>query len=265
MRPTRREFILSSVLAVSAASTSGHASAAVASPNPFPKESDLQPGDLLWPKVPGAFVPYEYNTGLDQGADFARWDAQRKAKVQNLKQNLTLENTAELNTLENLNYSQFRKRYLEGETPGQLTPYSFGDIAAVGHVAIVTTTNGQLSIVEATPPKVVTSSYAEWVKAHPGQVVWQGRLKGVTTEQGATLAAEAPKYLNRPYDFWNFDLGDDTGFYCSKLVWLCVMRSLGFAVDGDADPKRHFWLSPKQVLYSSAVDILLDQGNYTNR
>jgi len=78
------------------------------------------------------------------------------------------------------------------------------------------------------------------------------------------MAKEASKYIGRPYDFWNFDLNSDIGFYCSKLVWLATYRSLKFAIDGNANSHRIFWFSPKQLLYTRRVIILLDQGSYTN-
>lgn len=58
---------------------------------------------------------------------------------------------------------------------------------------------------------------------------------------------------------------DDSAFYCSKLAWLAAMRSLGFAVDDDPNPKRSFWFSPKQFLYSRRVARLNDPGEYATR
>jgi hypothetical protein len=40
------------------------------------------------------------------------------------------------------------------------------------------------------------------------------------------------------------------------------MNALSIAVDGHSNPDRNFWLSPKQILYPSATQIILDHGDY---
>ncbi len=59
--------------------------------------------------------------------------------------------------------------------------------------------------------------------------------------------------MSDPYDFWNFDLDDDRAFYCSKLAWMAIFRSLKFAVDGNVNPRRSFLFSPKQLLYAPTI------------
>jgi uncharacterized protein YycO len=81
----------------------------------------------------------------------------------------------------------------------------------------------------------------------------------------AEIAIEARRYVGRPYNFWNFDLADDTAFYCSKLAWLAIYRALGFPIDGVAEPKRSFWFSPKQFLYLKTIARMHDPGIYANR
>jgi uncharacterized protein YycO len=93
--------------------------------------------------------------------------------------------------------------------------------------------------------------------------VWLGRLRGYDAQQRAGLAAEALKHVGKPYDFWNFDLDEDSGFYCSKLAWLAIYRALGFAVDGRTNPRRVLWFSPKQFLRLKAVEKLFEPpGGY---
>jgi len=262
----RRSFLAGAVALAGAVTLPVLPATAKTSPKPFPLPSELQAGDLLWPKVPGAIVPYYRNGPANLAADYGEWTAERKARMAALRLRPDAYSQAQLGALEAMSYYQFRARYLEGYEPGRLTPYSFGGIAAVGHVAIVTMDkNGVPGIIEAYSPKgVVPSTYADWITAHPGEICWQGRLKGITSADGDKFAAAALKYKRRPYDFWNFDLSDANGFYCSKLVWLALMQSLNIAIDGNTNPKRLFWLSPKQELYAKTVDILLDQGNYTN-
>ena len=104
-----------------------------------------------------------------------------------------------------------------------------------------------------------------WLANRPNEVIWLGRVKGRSNDERASIVEEAKKYINRPYDFWNFDLNDDHGFYCSKLVWLSVFRSLSFAIDGNSNPERAFWFSPKQLLYLPAIDRIHDPGPYAVR
>ena len=144
-----------------------------------------------------------------------------------------------------------------------------GGIAYVGHVGIIEVDSDKKAwVIEALLGKdkqVVKHTYEDWLKGRPDEVIWLGRLRQISAEQRAKVAEEANRYKNRPYDFWNFDLNDDSVFYCSKLVWLSIYRSLGFAVDGDQDSNRLFWFSPKQLMHSPTVELLHDPGPYATR
>jgi uncharacterized protein YycO len=111
---------------------------------------------------------------------------------------------------------------------------------------------------------VVRTPYAQWLTSRPGEIVWHGRVRDIPADQLAQIAIESKKYIGRPYDFWNFDLDDDKAFYCSKLVWLSISRSLHFPIDGDPNPKRVFWFSPKQLLYAKTISRLHDPAPYAN-
>jgi hypothetical protein len=39
----------------------------------------LQAGDLIWPKKPGTFVPYNSRPGSANASDASRWQAEKKA------------------------------------------------------------------------------------------------------------------------------------------------------------------------------------------
>jgi hypothetical protein len=166
--------------------------------------------------------------------------------------------------IENLTYNEFRTLYLRNEQPNEITSYSLGGVAAVGHVAIIEMdAQGEPWVIEALwTPGVMRQRYQAWINARFGEIVWHGRLQDVTPQDRAKVAVEAKNYLSKPYDFWNFNLADVSGFYCSKLVWLAVMRSLDIAADGDRNPARSFWLSPKQLLYANKIDRLFDPGPY---
>ena len=79
------------------------------------------------------------------------------------------------------------------------------------------------------------------------------------------------KQLGKPYEFFNFDLNDDSGFYCSKLAWMSVWRATSraaqrapVAVDDNPNPRRSFfdWFSPKQLVNARRVTLLHKPGDY---
>jgi hypothetical protein len=76
------------------------------------------------------------------------------------------------------------------------------------------------------------------------------------------VSGEASKYIGRPYDFWNLDLADTSAFYCSKLVWLAIRYGLGFDIDGDSNPKRAFWFSPKQLINEPGIELIVNPEPY---
>ena len=93
---------------------------------------------------------------------------------------------------------------------------------------IIQIQNGAPTIVEAmTGFGVRRLTYADWTKERPGELVWVGMIEGCSNEKKAAVAAIAASYIKRPYHFWNFNLGDDTGFYCSKLAWLSIFKGAG--------------------------------------
>jgi hypothetical protein len=230
----------------------------------LPDAASLQAGDFLWPKKPGAFIPYRLDTGQDVDADREDWLKEKQQFIAKARASGNPELTAAANRIAPLTYNDFRSLYLRNQDPGAITPYSLGAIAAVGHVAIVQVDQaGQPWVIEALwKPGVTRSTYSAWLAGRSGEIVWQGRLNGVAQSDRAKIAAEAVRWVSKPYDFWNFDLADSSGFYCSKLVWFCVMSALHTPIDGDPNPKRAIWLSPKQVLYSKSIDRLVDPGEY---
>jgi uncharacterized protein YycO len=96
-------------------------------------------------------------------------------------------------------------------------------------------------------------TYQKWLEGRPGELVWHGRINGGTPSSRAQLVAEALPFVGRPYDFWDWVLDSTTGFYCSKLAWLSAFRAINLAIDNDANTRRTFWVSPKQLLEASNV------------
>lgn len=237
---------------------------------PRPDPTLFQSGDLVWPKKPGVYVPYNSGSRNAPSEDRDQWESEKKAYLAKHKTppQTELLLRRRIATLQNMDFREFLAVYAGGQTPGVPGLYS-GGIAYVGHVGIIEVdSDGKSWVIEALLgdiKKVVRQEYTTWINGRSDQVVWLGRLREVPSEARAKVAEEAKRYINKPYDFWNFDLNDDAGFYCSKLVWLSIYRSLKFSVDGDDDTNRLLWFSPKQLMYAPTIELLHDPGPYATR
>jgi hypothetical protein len=234
---------------------------------PLPQPSLFEAGDLLWPKKPGVFVPYNQRVGTDVESDRQIWEREKNdflKRAANGETSLTREQIAEITSLD---YREFVARYNGDQKKNEPGVYSSGGGLYVGHVALIDFNSaGQPIVIEALWGKgVVRSTYKEWIEGRPGEVVWLGRLRDHPKSDRAAISAVAATFIGRPYNFWDFNLNDDSGFYCSKLVWLSIFRRLGFAVDGDPNPRRGFWFSPKQLLNLPTIQKLHDPGPYATR
>ena len=105
-------------------------------------------------------------------------------------------------------------------------------------------------------------SYTQWLTARKNELFWVGRLNGVPSEKRAEVAKIAADQIGKPYNFWNFKLDDDSGFYCSKLAWLSIMLGAGFPPDDNPNPNRRLWYSPKQLIRSKHIDLIVNPANY---
>lgn len=234
---------------------------------PLPRTDLFNSGDFLWPKTPGEFVPYTQQANIGPQHDAEIWNKEKQKFLEQATGGQSGLSANQLKQIQNLDYREFLARYEADQKPGMPGVYSSGGGIYVGHVAIINIgADGKPEVIEALwGPGVVRHSYESWLASRTGQVVWLGRLRSHSKEDRARISAEAAKYVGRPYNFWNFNLNDDSSFYCSKLAWLSVFRSLGFAIDGDPNPERGFWFSPKQMLYLPVIDRLYDPGPYAFR
>lgn len=235
---------------------------------PLPNPQVFQSGDLIWPKKPGAFVPYRSGAPSQLELERTLWQKERQdfvARELTRPAQIRLSND-QLDTLRTLDFREFHARYAGDQRPGVPGAYSTGGGIYVGHVGVLEVDpGGAVWVVEALWGKgVVRTSYEEWIRGRPGEVVWLGRLRDLSPDARAKVAFEARQHVGKRYDFWNFDLLDESGFYCSKLVWLSILKTQGFAVDGNPEPRRGFWFSPKQLMYSKPIARLHDPGPYAN-
>jgi cell wall-associated NlpC family hydrolase len=265
MATSRREFLIAASRAAAATALAGCVPfAKMPTLSDLPNPTTFEPGDFVWPKPPGIIVPYESRP--DSLADERIvWETQKRQFIDSARTNpaASLEDREAAIQLEDITFNAFKRRYLLDAAADTVEPFS-PDLLPVGHVGIVFfSRTGEPSITEAAPGAgIQTISYKEWLAIRPGELVWHGRLKGVSGDKRELIAREAIKYRGRPYRFFNFDLSDDSGFYCSKLAWLSAYRALGLAVDNDPNPRRRFWFSPKQLMKSPHVCLVYSPESY---
>jgi hypothetical protein len=244
------------------------ASSAVAGDHtsPWPDPSKFQSGDLLWPNKPGVFIPY--NSGDDRPANLAEkaWIDERDKYLNSISGQASSHYQRQASAFRNMSFDDFYNKYAGDRERNEIILYSnAGPFDFVGHVAMIeVTADGTSWILEATLRGGVNRlPYSLWSKSLQDSLIWHGRLRGFSQAERSAIIVEAKKYIGRPYDFWNFDLNDDAGFYCSKLIWLSAFRALHTAVDGNTDSRRIFWFSPKQLLNSAGIAKLHNPGNYS--
>lgn len=262
---SRRTLISTITLGSVAWTLTNHAASQEAGP-PLPNPSAFETGDLVWPKKPGVFVPYDYSPQRSPEADAKQWYAERDSFISRLTKNKGYFSERDIAEIKSLDYREFYARYAGDQRPGSPGTYSSGGAVYVGHVGIIEIDEARVPwIIEAILGKgIVRFKYEDWIHNRPGEIVWHGRVRDLPAHDRAKIVGEAKKHIGRPYDFWNFNLDDASAFYCSKLVWLCIWRALNFPIDGNSNPKRIFWFSPKQLLYARTIVRLHDPGPYAH-
>lgn len=229
-----------------------------------PPAAILQAGDLVWPKKPGAIVPYNSRPGEADQSDEARWRREKEVCLEQIRRNPdpSAEEKERFRVLQKMTYKGFLAYYLADRNPGEISEFGIGNVA-VGHVGIIEIADGKPFVVEAmVGPGVQRLSYADWVQQRPEELIWVGRLIGVDPDKRAAVAEKAVEQLGKPYRFWDFDLADTTGFYCSKLAWLSILQGAGFPPDDNSNPKRWLWYSPKQLMNSKHIELIVNPGDY---
>jgi hypothetical protein len=246
-----------------------------------PKPSTFASGDLLWPALPNTYMPYERGMSSQSPltSETEQWAKAREAFLQQLSSR-NMPGESELRErLKQMSYPEFRAMFFqdrEMRSPGPQERSLFSaQHLSVGHVGILEIDGqGKIWVIEAMPKGsksysivferlsngVIRTPYNTWAKQHEGYNIWHGRVK---TETGRARIAEAAKsFLGRDYWIWSLDFSDETAFYCSKLVWVSVYKSLGFALDGDKTMARQLWLSPKRLMKLDTVSMLFSPAPY---
>jgi uncharacterized protein YycO len=227
-------------------------------------EDTLQSGDLIFPRRPGARVIYKSASPSPRlSNERSLWEAGKAQALASGKAGRMDLREGDMKRLRATTYDDFLQDYSAPATaPGDgLSALGL----TTGHVAIVVRDGDRLDVVEAVTSnlnRVDRRPYRAFAEEHRPDMLWQARLKGCTGQERDAFARSAASHTGKPYDFFNFDLTDDSSFYCSKLVWLAAWRSLGRAVDGDPNPRRGLWFSPKKLLNLSALEKIVVPGRY---
>jgi hypothetical protein len=229
----------------------------------------LQPGDLIWPRPANAVVPVRAALHEGSTGDRKLWEQGKRDYLAALekKSGLSSIERDRYNKLRRTSYEDFVKQYA-GRMPDATSQTRDFPQISVGHVGIIQFENGQPVVIEAMSGsnvnKVQKVSYTEWIKHRlaSGELFWLSRLKDTPPEVRAQVGAIAESYLDKPYNFWNFNLYDDSCFYCSKLAWLAITKATKSPPDGNPEGDRTFWYSPKMLLCSGRLESIVSSGNY---
>jgi cell wall-associated NlpC family hydrolase len=242
----------------------------------FPDAATFRSGDLVWQKKKGSIVPRTRSVQAAPAQERGEWEAAREQMLADPAAAGLSPEVAE--RLKTMSYEEFERIYFtEQSPPPQGTSRSAGAVGhtiSVGHVGLIEVDARRIPyIVEATPKRpdgavggVIRVRYADWLKSYTNIQVWHGRFGDLDTAACRRVLNVARSQLGKPYDFFNFDLDDDRGFYCSKLVWMSVWRAAKIAADDNPDPQRGKifppWFSPKALIGAKRVAMLHSPGEY---
>jgi len=287
VRQDRRSLLIglgAAPLALAAGIPAASAQTPLTGPVPdVPNPETFQPGDLLWPKRKGAIVPRTRSLAPAAPPDQEgrAWEAARRQLLADPAASGLSPEVAE--RLRTMSYEEFTRVYFSAtaeEAPRSAPPPRSRSLLgvqqpiSVGHVGLIELSPGGTAyVIEATPTNpeggmagVIRTAYSDWLKRYTNIQVWHGRLGNLAAEARRHIAEVARSQLGKPYDFFNFDLSDDRGFYCSKLVWFCTWRGAQVAPDDNPNPYRgnRFppWFAPKTLLNSRRVQLLHNPGEY---
>lgn len=250
-----------------------------------PDVRTFRAGDFIWPKKEGQFVPYSGAAREGAVVDESELteDEWNRLRVQYIRRARGADSISGpdaayrkqiADRLEEMTYTEFFHDYAAGITPSRFQAYGLSSLFYVGHMAIIDleAATDRPFVVEAVMGKSIACRscvqrvpYDVWLK-HRGDIyVWHGRVRSTDTAAGAKIARAAVSQVGKPYDFMNWDLLDESGFYCSKLAWYATYKAIDLPLDANRDPKRQIWFSPLQaVRRTKEVELLFNPGNYQN-
>lgn len=236
-----------------------------------PDARTLAAGDLIWPALPNTRIVYDKSSGREVEGG---WIKERDEFLNSLPNDE--DGRALRARLRNMSYREFSALFMQGRSEAQLRQKG-ADLPrfSVGHVAIVDVDRkGKKWVVEAmpktesgyriiygrSPEGVIITPYDKWIQKHEKYNVWHGRIK-IKGNRG-DIAKVARTYLGRDYWIWALNLGDESAFYCSKLVWLSTFKAFGVALDDNKNLARKLWFSPKKLMTVAKVEMKYSPAEY---
>jgi len=247
----------------------------------LPDPAEFKDGDIIWPKKPGTMVPYftAGDTGVYEDSK-KRWEDEKEKFIQSIRDNPNVSDYERkaAEQLEKTSFEEFMALYFGEGADWRAYAFNYhGDSTElrqygfdfplpihIGHVGMIFIKNGVPWVVDAVLPWVRIVSYADWLKQYQGASVWHGRFKNLNPENNyEEIVKKACEQKDRPYSLFNRNLDDEREFYCSKLIWFSVFKVTGIALDGDSNPERLFWYTPKQLMNSEEhIKMIHNPGDY---
>ncbi len=254
-----------------------------------PDPSKFRDGDIIWPKQPDRWVPYAVdldnadndNTVYEDNKQ--EWEKEKEEFIQSVRSN-SKASDHELKAaaqLETISFEDFMASFIGNRTTWEAYAFNYQDNFPtnrdgirpfgyttrlpiyVGHVGMIFKKDGVPWVVDAVPPRVRTISYNEWLKEYKDAYVWHGRFKKINSTNLAEIVKKACEQKDQPFGIFNRNLNDGKKFYCSKLIWFSVYRVTGVALDGETNPDRYGWFSPKQLMnLKEQVEMIYSPGEY---
>ena len=240
---------------------------------PHPDPRLFETGDFLWPKKPDEYVPFNTEQEMTESEERAKWEKEKDTYLRKHGSRAPSRGSRAAARLSEMSFEDFHSLFTEDLPASTQRPYSYGSIG-FGHAAIVEKdSQGKLWVIEAMPKSykfllgatsngVIRVPYENWKNARANQKIWHGRIAEIGLSQRANIAKQARAFEGQPYDFWNFDLEDPSGFYCTKLCWLSILKGVHIAIDGVRDSDRDFWFTPKQLLKLDRIRKLHSPGPF---
>lgn len=200
-----------------------------------PKASELQTGDLVWPRSDQQLVSFDHDRTQSQP-----WH-QAYAK-------------------------EMAKPHVSSAQAEQLDLF-VRDIW-VGHIALIELKGGVPWVVDATPHRsgwaeprtdgVATQPYQAFLDdtAHTQSHIWHGRLIGQSEGFGQRLVNAAKQFLGAQYSINPVGIETADKFYCSKLIWHALRDGLGIRLEKRGLQVPQPWFTPWDVMQADCIELL---------
>ena len=235
----------------------------------LPDPTAFRDGDLIWPKKEGAYVPFNSKPTSTSKVDSDEWERERQQFIERVQNDSgASQSQKELAArVAKMNFEEFREEVLGQDMGGrEVVPYGSGGYSIyTGHVGMIFFENSEPWVVEAVPPKVQKIPYKKWLKEREGADVWHARVIGLKPKDQEKMIEQALEHVGKPYSLWDLNLNDPESFYCSKLIWFVIYRSLGWSLDDNPESDRLNWYTPKQIMQSPHVEMFFAPTTYGNR